>query len=213
MDRGSEFIGQDFKNMLKDDYGIKNKPITTQNPQTNAIIERIHQTLGNIIRTFELQENYLDNEDPWPGILSAAAFAIHATYHTTTQKSPGQLVFGRDMIFNIKHQANWEYIKKRKQEKINQNNEKENLQRIPHDYKIGDQVLLKKGTEYKYKQPYSGLHPILETYNNGTVKIQKGAVAETVNIRRIVPFIDSQTFDQGGKCNMRRSKRRRRTSD
>jgi hypothetical protein len=32
----------------------------------------------------------------------ATAFAtIHATYHTTLQKSPGQLVFGRDMIFNV----------------------------------------------------------------------------------------------------------------
>jgi hypothetical protein len=44
------------------------------------------------------------------GILSATAFAVRATYHTTLQKSPGQLVFGRDMIFNVKHKANWEYM-------------------------------------------------------------------------------------------------------
>jgi transposase InsO family protein len=95
-DRGSEFIGHDFQDMLKNDYGIKRKPITVRNPQANAIVERIHQVIGNIIRTFELQDNYLDEEDPWKGILSAAAFAVRSTYHTTLQKTPGQLVFGRD---------------------------------------------------------------------------------------------------------------------
>ena len=56
MDRGSEFIGHEFKTLLKEDYGIKNKLITVCNSQANSIIERIHQTLGNIIRTFKLQE-------------------------------------------------------------------------------------------------------------------------------------------------------------
>ena len=208
-DRGSEFIGKDFRNMIKNDYGIKQKPITVRNPQANAIVERVHQTIGNIIRTFELQENYLDEDDPWSGILSAVAFAIRATYHTTTQKSPGQLVFGRDMILNIQHQANWEYIRKRKQSKINDNNEKENAKRIPHEYNIGDQVLIKKGTEYKYEQPYEGPYPILAVHDNGTIKIQKGAVSHTVNLRRVTPYVDEAAFDQGGGCSMRRSKRQR----
>jgi hypothetical protein len=54
----------------------------------------------------ELHDNYPDEDDPWKGILAATAFAIRATYHTTLQKSPGQLVFGRDMIFNVQHTAN-----------------------------------------------------------------------------------------------------------
>ena len=49
-DKGSEFM-KDFANMAKEDYGIKQRPITTRNPQAIAIIEKIHQTLGNIIRT------------------------------------------------------------------------------------------------------------------------------------------------------------------
>ena len=59
------------------------------------------------------------------------------------QKMPGQLVFGRDMILNIIHRANWEYIRQRKQERINKNNERENKKRIPHNYQVGDLVLLK----------------------------------------------------------------------
>ena len=135
-DRGSEFIGKDFQNMIKQDYGVKGKPITVRNPQANAIVERVHQVIGNIIRTFELEDNYLDEEDPWKGILSATAFAVRSTFHTTLHNSPGQLVFGRDMIFNIKHTANWEYIRQRKQKIINQNNERENSKRHAHTYKV-----------------------------------------------------------------------------
>jgi transposase InsO family protein len=106
IDRGNEFMGHEFKTMMSTDYGIKVKPTKVRNPQANAILERVHQTLGNIIRTFELQDKYLDEEDPWAGILSAAAFALRSTYHTTLQASPGQLVFGRDMMLNKKHKAN-----------------------------------------------------------------------------------------------------------
>ena len=42
--------------MCHNEYGLKRKPITTRNPQSNAIIERIHQTIGNIIRTFDVSK-------------------------------------------------------------------------------------------------------------------------------------------------------------
>ena len=105
-DRGGEFIGSDFKQMLINDYGIKRKPISVRNPQANAIVERIHQVIANMIRTFDLENNYLVEDDPWKGILSATAFAVRSAYHTTLKKTLGQLVFGRDMIFNIIHVAN-----------------------------------------------------------------------------------------------------------
>jgi hypothetical protein len=62
--------------MIKEDCAIKAKPITVRNPQANAIVERVHQVKGYIIRTFELESNYLDEEDPWKGILSATAFSV-----------------------------------------------------------------------------------------------------------------------------------------
>jgi hypothetical protein len=65
--------------MIKNDYGVKLKPITTRNPQANAIIERVHQTIRNIIRTFNVQA--LDTNDPWSGLLTATMFAVRATEH------------------------------------------------------------------------------------------------------------------------------------
>ena len=209
-DRGKEFIGQDFRRMIKEDYGIKGKPITVRNPQANAIVERIHQVIGNIIRTFELEDNYLDEEDPWKGIISATSFAVRSTYHTTLQKTPGQLVFNRDMIFNIQHAANWKIIKQRKQKLINKNNERENSKRIPHEYKTGDLVLLRRGNENKYESPYSGPHTILQVNDNGTVRMTVGAVTDTYNIRRLTPYHQPSQSNHGGECNMRTSRAKRR---
>ena len=79
-DRGTKFMAE-FDKMCHNDYGLKRKPITTRNPQSNAIIERIHQTIGKIIRTFDVSN--IVNNDPWSGILVATMFAVRATYHTT----------------------------------------------------------------------------------------------------------------------------------
>ena len=85
--------------MCINDYGIKRKIISTQNPQANALVEHVHQMLRNLIQSFELQDNpYIDMDDPWSGILAAALFAMCSMYHTTLHAMPGQLVFGRDMI-------------------------------------------------------------------------------------------------------------------
>ena len=172
-------------------------------------MERVHQTTGDMIRTFELEDNHPDEDDPWKGILSAAAFAVRATVHTTLQKTPAQLVFGRDMILNIKHVANWEHIKQRKQQLINKNNMRENSKRIPHKYQIGDKVLIKKGTENKYETPYEGPYSILKIHDNGTVRLQRGAISDTINIRRLTPYHEYSESSHGGECNRQDVLRRR----
>ncbi len=53
----------------------------------------------------------MDQNDPWSGILAATMFAVRATFHTTLQASPTQLVFGRDVILNIAHITDWEHIR------------------------------------------------------------------------------------------------------
>ena len=63
-DRGSECKAE-LCQMIKNDVGIKVEPITTRNPQANAIVERVHQTIGNMIRTFELYDNDgIDDDNP-----------------------------------------------------------------------------------------------------------------------------------------------------
>ena len=174
--------------MVRNDYGLKIKPITTRNPQANAIIERVHQTIGNIIRTFNVQA--MDSNDPWSGILAATMFAVRATFHTTLQASPMQLVFGRDAILNINHITDWEHIIQRKQTRINENNKRENKNRRDHQYQINDQILLKARKHSKHELEYEGPYEITKVNDNGTIRFQKGIVNDVVNIRRIKPFYE-----------------------
>ena len=76
-DQGSEFIVNEFsKSLIEIEYGLTSKPSTLRNPTSNAILEQIHQVLGNLVRTFSIKETYVDEDDPWLGILAAAEFAI-----------------------------------------------------------------------------------------------------------------------------------------
>ena len=68
------------------------------NPWENYILERIYQVIANRVRTLDLQNNYLDEDDPWSGILAATDFTVHSMSHTTPQATPGQLVLVRNMI-------------------------------------------------------------------------------------------------------------------
>jgi hypothetical protein len=190
-DGGSEFK-QVFDEMRKN-YGMKKRVTTAYNPQANGIIERVHLVLGDALRTFELQERELDATDPWSPFLASAAFAIRSTHHTTLGASPGQLVFGRDMLLPIKFKANWAEIKARRQDEIRRNNERENKSRKEHNYEVGDKILLTDARKRsKLSPPREGPYLVECVYTNGTILIRRGAVSERVNIRRVTPYFERE---------------------
>ncbi|MGH7954408.1 MAG: hypothetical protein ACREOZ_00450, partial [Gloeomargaritales cyanobacterium] len=156
-----------------------------------GILERVHQVLANMLRTFNLEGQLIDDNNTVQSFLSSAAWAIRSTYHTTLDATPGQLVFGRDMIFNITHVANWERIRQRKQTLINKSNTRENAKRIQHNYSIGDKVTIENmQTQRKLQTPRQGPYVITQVNANGTVVVQRSrAVTETINIRRLNPFL------------------------
>ena len=82
----------------------------------NAVLESIHQVLGNLVRTFNIStQTYVYENYPLKGILAESAFAIFSTTNGKKGYSTGQLIFGRDMILPIKHTVDWELINQRKQ--------------------------------------------------------------------------------------------------
>ena len=142
-----------------------------------------------MLRTFDLDNQELDSYDPFGEFLAGIAWTTRSTYHVVLGATPGQIVFGRDMLHNLSYIADLERLCQRKQKQINANNRKENSKRIDHDYRVGDKVLLlKDGVLRKLKCPTEGPYEIIEVYSNGTVRIQHGLVQERLNIRRIKPF-------------------------
>jgi hypothetical protein len=172
--------------MVKNDHGLKLKPVTTRNPQANAIVKRVHQTIGNVMQTFNIQA--MDSNDPWTGMLAAAMFAARATHHTTLQALPMQLAFGQDAILNIKHMSDWEHIRQRKQSQINENDRRKNLSRRAHNCSLGDKTLVNARKNSKHKLEHTGPYGITQANDNGTVCFQKGIVNDAANIHRIKPF-------------------------
>ena len=49
-DPGGEFTGIEFQTLLENCH-IKDACTSAKNPQSNAICERMHQTVGNVLRT------------------------------------------------------------------------------------------------------------------------------------------------------------------
>ena len=185
--------GGEFKNIFKeltDNMGIKRKPTTEYNPQGNSVLERIHQVLGNQLRTFELEERDLEKEEEnFEPFLTACAYAIRCAYHSTLQATPGQLVFGRDMFLPVVFEADWALIERQKQMSINNSNNRENKRRKDYQYQVGQKVLLEKpGMLRKMSVPFEGPYQVTRVFTNGTLNIQKGAVTQRVNIRRIQPY-------------------------
>ena len=82
------------------------------------------------------------------------------------------------MIFPIQHVADWQHIKKRKQNLIDKNNERENAKRVRYDYKVGDNILIYTPDPNKMEQPREGPYPVTQVHTNGTVTIQKGVVSQ-----------------------------------
>jgi len=186
-DNGSEFLGAEFANTLTN-YGIKCVPTTIKNPAAN-MVERIHQTLGNLLRVYELENYEFPRGDPWSNILASAAWAIRSTVHTTTGATPGQLIYGRDMLFDLAFKADWNEIRNRKRARIEDSNQRENAKRIRHQYNIGDLVTKDRNQlQPKLHRPRDGPYIIDKVYTNGVVKIRKGIISEKVSLRRINPF-------------------------
>ena len=154
------------------------------------------QTLGNMLRASGVSgPEDLDPHFGWSGKLAAIRAAMRATVHTTTRATPCQLVFGRDAMLNVSFEADWQYIKDRKQKLIVQNNQRENRTRIPHQYQIGDRVMVEQYNHRKCGKPrFKGLYTVAQVNDNGTVRLtqagQAGAVSQTWNIRNLTPCED-----------------------
>ena len=141
-DNGSEFKLH-FKELCES-FQIEHKPTTVLNPQANAILERIHGVLGNMMRTAGLDMSDTVTEDMIDDFLTNAAWALRSTYHTVLKSSPGAAIFGRDMLFDIPYLADWTEIGRRRQALVDRDNARENSRRKEHDYKVETSVLSKK---------------------------------------------------------------------
>ena len=191
-DNGGEFQGFAFQNLLRL-WHIKPVPTTNKNPQSNAICERMHQTVATVLKTLVLAQPPQSRREALllvDDALAAAMHALRSTVSTTLQATPGGLAFSRDMFLNIPLLADWQTILARREQLVNDALLRANKKRINFDYQIGQQVLKYDKTLYgKLKPKTTGPFDILRVHSNGTVTISlRPGITERVNVRRTLPY-------------------------
>jgi transposase InsO family protein len=190
-DQGSEFKGDDFQRILRR-FGIKDSPTTVRNPQANAVCERMHQTVGNVLRTLlhgHAPQHLQGAEQLVDSALATTMHVMRSTIHRTLRIAPGALVFQRDMFLDIPLLADLRAIQERRQVLIDENLRRLNNRRISHDYQQGERVLLLVPSPRKLEGNSSGPHQIVQVHADGTLSIQRTPhLIERVNIRQLLPY-------------------------
>ena len=101
-------------------------------------------------------------------------------------------MFGRDALLNVSFEADWQYIRERKQHRIIQNNKRENATRVDYTYTVGQEVMVKADPSRKLEGVrFNGPYTVTQVNDNGTLQLSKaangGAVLQTWNIRNVKP--------------------------
>ena len=84
--------------------------MTFKNPQTNVLMEQLHQVIFNMHVIKYLDNKVFDHIVPWDETLAYIAWAIINYYHHTIISTPGQAVFGSYMLFNLASVVDWRFV-------------------------------------------------------------------------------------------------------
>ena len=91
-----------------------------------------------MIVTKNLDNKVFDYIDSWGETLAYIALVIRASYHFTIMVTPGQAVFGRDILFNLASFIDWRVATAVKQRQVDIYNVRETVKQFTHDHTIGD---------------------------------------------------------------------------
>ena len=194
-DQGTEFMGEDFQALLRQ-WGIRDTLIGVRNPQANAVCERMHQVVGNILRTI-LHTNPPQDETNANAMvdyaLQLAIYAMRTTVHRTLGIAPGSLVFHRDMIMDLPFVADLLLLRNKRQELIDYNLRRENYKRRTFDYQPGQWILELIPNPTKTGLRTKGPYQIQRVHCNGTITIRRTAnITDRLNIRQVRPFFQAE---------------------
>ena len=182
-DQGTNFLGQEFSELLSS-YGITHHKTSGYNPQSNGLIERVHGTLNDRIRLFRDPRWYIN--------LPAIAWSLRSTFHRSLGASPGDLVFGRNMIYShvtIDRPTSIATAARIRATQQTSDLTKTNSSRVAHSYAPGNHIFLKTINPSKTQPRFSGPFEILEVSpaNNTLSYRDASGHSVRVNFRRVKP--------------------------
>ena len=103
-------------------------------PQGNVLVEKTCQVIYNRLVTKNLSNKLCKYICPWGYIISSISQRIRDSYQHTLKSTPGQDVFGGDMIFNLTSTIEWQVITTQKRWQVDIDNAIQNYTRVRHEY-------------------------------------------------------------------------------
>ncbi|EJK69288.1 hypothetical protein THAOC_09464, partial [Thalassiosira oceanica] len=193
-DGGPEFKAN-FQTYVQNKYQVKTVQTTAHNPQANAICERMHLTVQQLINIYCDLNQPRTREDARAIVDRALSTASHALRINISRSlgnnTPGALAFGRDMLLDLPFIADWQAVRENRRLLIDENLRRSNQKRRTFDYQPGQQVLKRRpGILRKLGGPrFDGPFEIVSVHVNGNATIRLSpSVTERVNIRRLKPY-------------------------
>ena len=100
-DNGTQFTSRIFS-LVQRITNVRHKFTTPYHPQCNGMIERFHRFLKQrlALKASTHQLDYWDKDD-WDTFIPAITFAYNATPHSTTRKTPYEVLYGNKARLNI----------------------------------------------------------------------------------------------------------------
>ena len=134
--------------------------------------------------TFTTAAQVVDNA------LAACCHAIRCSVSKSlSSNTPGEVVFGRDMLLDIPVIVDLLRIRNNRQLLIDENLRRQNSKRREFHYQVNQEVLIKDSSARKLDPKAEGPFRITQVFTNGTVQVQRNPlVRERINVRRLVPF-------------------------
>lgn len=204
-DRGVEFRSNVWTELLKL-LDIKPHLTSPYYPQGNGIIERMHRTLGNLIRA-----RLIDRKDrEWPLMLPGVMLTLNEAPQENHGYSPNQVVCGHrvrlpvDLIWPNTHRTKGteEFVKQTRErlEKVRKEvtpyNQREGIGINP--FKEGDMILVLKQRfekESKFDANWKGPYKVTRVHTRHQVEyLDEGGVARITNVTYCKKHIPSVTL-------------------
>ena len=106
----------------------------------------------------------------------------------TMQKSPGALVFRRDILMDVPLIADLDAIRGRRQQLIDDNLIRLNKKRADHNYSVNDIFLLRVADPVKMEDIFTGPYRIAKVFVNGRIDLElEPTTVRRSSISKVVP--------------------------
>ena len=194
-DNGPQFVSGEFKNFCQDN-NIEHCKTTPRWAQANGEVERQNRSLLKCLQIAQAEK--LD----WRGELRKYLFQYRSVAHTTTGRSPAELLFNRKLRTKIPENSSLQPfdqdVRDRDSEQKAKSKMYADLRRgaQPSEVEVGDHVLLKQDKQNKLTTNFGGLpHEVLSKLGNSLIVQSPDGVQYRRNTSHVHRYVSRENED------------------